>query len=249
MRLFKPILGARSHFSAVRANRFFSSSTLRNSVKFHQKHLFLCLGHSQWPKKLDEIASVAKIQEILVQTGHSLKLTVCDEASSGGDALDILAFPEGIRIKEQRLDSLSQVLDALGKGTVDLNKFEKLDKKYFFICCHGAVDERCGLRGPALAAAFLTFLEQKRTQSPAFSQIAVRKCSHIGGHQFAANVILFPQGDWFGTVQPDHIPDLVNYALGDNLTFQNRLGTIWRGRIGKTPDEIEQLAKTFFSSK
>jgi hypothetical protein len=250
IRFLKPVFGIRSHLLAVRnTHRCFSSSVLRNSVKFHQKHLFLCLGHSQWPKKLDEIASVAKIQEVLTQTGNkNLKLTVCDEASSGVDGYDILAFPDCIRIKNQRLDTLPKVLDALVEGTADMSKFEKLDRKYFFICCHGAVDERCGMRGPALVSSFLTFLEQRKSQFPNLNQIDVRKCSHIGGHQFAANVILFPHGDWFGMVQPDHIPDLVSYALGDEATFQNRLGAIWRGRIGKTPEEIEDLAKTLFGS-
>jgi hypothetical protein len=52
-----------------------------------------------------------------------------------------------------------------------------------FVCCHGAVDRRCGVCGPLLLKAFA---EEARAVERGVELFAI---SHVGGHQFAPNVL------------------------------------------------------------
>lgn len=60
------------------------------------------------------------------------------------------------------------------------------------------------------------------------SQIAVYGTSHVGGHKFAGNVILFPSGDWYGRVRTCHVSFLVQEALLAGSIVKD----LWRGRMG-----------------
>lgn len=58
-------------------------------------------------------------------------------------------------------------------------------KKMVFVCVHGQRDTCCAKFGYAVFSE-LKIYEQ-----------AVRQCSHLGGDRFAANMIVFPDGDCF----------------------------------------------------
>ena len=64
---------------------------------------------------------------------------------------------------------------------------ERLKGSYVFVCSHGSRDRRCGVCGPALVGRFKEEIELRSLQS----KISVSPCSHIGGHQYAGNVIIF----------------------------------------------------------
>ncbi len=57
----------------------------------------------------------------------------------------------------------------------------------YLVCTNGARDQCCGIRGPAVAAA----LERARPGR-------AYECSHLGGHRFAANVLVLPDALCFG---------------------------------------------------
>lgn len=64
---------------------------------------------------------------------------------------------------------------------------EPLTGSFVFVCAHGARDRRCGVCGPAVIARFKEEIELCGHQS----RVSVRPCSHIGGHKYAGNVIIF----------------------------------------------------------
>jgi len=68
----------------------------------------------------------------------------------------------------------------------------------YLVCAHGRHDACCAIRGRPVAAA-LTRL--------AGSQ--VWECSHIGGDRFAANVVVLPEGLYYGHVTVDAVPALL----------------------------------------
>jgi len=68
----------------------------------------------------------------------------------------------------------------------------------YLVCTHGRHDACCALRGRAVAASLV---EQRPD--------LVWECSHIGGDRFAPNVLVLPQGLYYGRVQPSRSPDLV----------------------------------------
>ncbi|SDE96263.1 hypothetical protein SAMN05660485_02288 [Blastococcus fimeti] len=62
----------------------------------------------------------------------------------------------------------------------------------YLVCTHGGHDACCALRGRPLARAM-----------PAPGPADVWECSHLGGDRFAANVVVLPQGFYYGQVPGD----------------------------------------------
>lgn len=120
------------------------------------------------------------------------------------------------------------------------------------ICGHGGRDARCGIYGPLLQAEFEKALPRKEVQvlkepvriealaqqeallkgsSPEEPQSTARVglISHIGGHKFAGNVIIYipPEsktstgkahplagcGIWYGRVEPKHVEGIVQKTV------------------------------------
>lgn len=63
----------------------------------------------------------------------------------------------------------------------------KLNGPYVFVCSHGSRDRRCGICGPALVSRFKDEIELHGLQG----KVSISPCSHIGGHKYAGNVIIF----------------------------------------------------------
>lgn len=64
---------------------------------------------------------------------------------------------------------------------------ETLRGSYIFVCAHGSRDRRCGVCGPPLISRFREEIDLHGLQC----KVSVRPCSHIGGHKYAGNVIVF----------------------------------------------------------
>jgi len=64
---------------------------------------------------------------------------------------------------------------------------EALTGSYVFVCAHGSRDRRCGVCGPALIKKLKEEISSRGLQG----QVSVSPCSHIGGHKYAGNVIIF----------------------------------------------------------
>lgn len=62
-----------------------------------------------------------------------------------------------------------------------------LEGSYIFICAHGSRDKRCGVCGPPLRERFNNEISKRGLSE----QVFVNFCSHIGGHKYAGNVIVF----------------------------------------------------------
>lgn len=76
---------------------------------------------------------------------------------------------------------------------------EPLSGAYVFVCAHTKRDMRCGVCGPILIEKFKEEIQSRELTE----QISVYACSHIGGHKYAGNVIIFGTssegkvtGDW-----------------------------------------------------
>ncbi len=102
----------------------------------------------------------------------------------------------------------------------------RLPGHWFLICAHKLRDNRCGIAGPILYNEF-----QKYVQEEGLNDIHTLKISHVGGHKFAACVIAYPSGVWFGRVLPCHVETLIRaYARGDQ-TERNKVQPLVRGKI------------------
>ena len=111
------------------------------------------------------------------------------------------------------------------------------------VCGHGKRDERCGVMGPLLLNEF-----RKHTAGGSLYETA--SISHIGGHVWAGNVIIyFPHeyrypghdvsdsnglhplrqtGIWYGRVQPKHVQGIVEQTLEKGIVIDELLRGVHR---------------------
>lgn len=141
---------------------------------------------------------------------------------------------------EQRLKGLVQqhqqgVRDKRGELLVP--KFDipstvtSLNATYFLICTHKLRDKRCSVTGAIL-------MEELAAQASAAkidtNSLVCLSTSHIGGHKFAANLIVYPDGEWLGRVSPCNVSAILDVFIRNNKSAAARkqLDDIHRGSMG-----------------
>lgn len=130
-------------------------------------------------------------------------------------------------------------------------KVVDVDDILVLICGHNGRDRRCGIMGPLLRSEFEEKLRMKGITPPTGTPVQgphdkmvhsarVGLISHIGGHKFAGNVIIYlppsmksnalaGTGIWYGRVSPEHVEGIVNETiLGGKV-----ISSMFRGGIKK----------------
>ncbi|WFC98269.1 lipoyl synthase [Malassezia yamatoensis] len=118
-------------------------------------------------------------------------------------------------------------------------------ESHLYVCTHGARDCRCGVVGTEVYDALKDKVQEhesrcKQQNSQPARRIRVMEVSHVGGHKWAANVLAYPHGDWYGNVRVSDAPLLVRAALApassrhdlEDLRERLVLWPRWRGRLG-----------------
>ena len=133
-------------------------------------------------------------------------------------------------------------------------KYKSHESPTIYICGHMSRDSRCGILGPILREEFskqIMLRSQRIPGSPLapreamkprpqnlLKDITVSLCSHIGGHAFAGNVIIyFPRtfalgnsdevsplagkGIWYGRVQPSHVEGILEETVQGGKIIQD----------------------------
>ncbi|KAK8968768.1 hypothetical protein KSP40_PGU001345 [Platanthera guangdongensis] len=220
---------------------------LAGTVQFYERHVFLCyktphvwLSHVEAAEfdrlpRLFSAALGARIGEMMKRT----RLTICEgedgtETSNG----DVLIFPDMIRYRRlTHFDVDHFVEEVLVKdGQWLLGAVENLKGSFVFVCSHGSRDPRCGVCEPVLIKKF----KEEINLRDLHGQVSVSPCSHIGGHEYAGNVIIFSSsingevtGQWYGNVTPDDIPLLLEQHIGKGEILDH----LWRGQMGLSEEE------------
>jgi (2Fe-2S) ferredoxin len=92
-------------------------------------------------------------------------------------------------------------------------------KPVILVCTHGIHDVCCALRGRPVALALTSRWPEQ-----------VWECTHIGGDRFAPNVVLLPDGFYYGNLDPDSALATVEAHLAGTV-LTDRL----RGMAGFLP--------------
>ncbi|KAL1998848.1 hypothetical protein VTN02DRAFT_5492 [Thermoascus thermophilus] len=138
------------------------------------------------------------------------------------------ALPEEIRAELTRAPELQSEFP----GVVDIKQSPTI-----LICSHGGRDMRCGVMGPVLEAEFHRVLRDKgytSTQTDGSTvdgpnHANVGLVSHVGGHKYAGNVIIYippgltgpdgavsplaGKGIWYGRIEPKHVEGVVEETI------------------------------------
>ena len=218
-------------------------------MKPYQVHIFLGTGNTSWPKKFEHSDIGSRAQDVLASLPKSVpkcKISACD-APIG----TVLVFPDRVMYDlshEPTSNELSAILkshllkDIQNTTCREDNKISVNDlgqkpvaTDYVMICGHASRDSRCGYCGPKLATEFI----KQRKKATNFD---VYQCSHLGGHHFAGNVIIFNEsgGHWLGYVRPSDVPKLISIYLNGSSKNSEQRTPRWRGAIGATKDEMQR---------
>jgi hypothetical protein len=85
------------------------------------------------------------------------------------------------------------------------------------VCTNGKRDQCCAVRGRPVAAAIAAGTDWDTWE-----------CSHLGGHRFAATIMLLPTGDMFGWLDPDSAVEVTRRFTAGQLMLSHH-----RGRCGQ----------------
>jgi hypothetical protein len=113
-----------------------------------------------------------------------------------------------LHLSRLTLESLDELLGldlaALGDGELVHGAMEHR-APLFLVCTHGRHDACCAIRG-----------NQVSRVACAMPEVDAWECAHIGGDRFAANVVCFPHGVYYGRVAPDRVAGLIDgYGKGE----------------------------------
>lgn len=120
------------------------------------------------------------------------------------------------RLSHLNLESLDHLLDldlsVVKEGRLVEGAAERKEPT-FLVCTHGRHDACCSIRG-----------NQVSRVACALPGVDAWESSHIGGDRFAANVICFPHGIYYGRVAPDEVEQLVRLYRRGELAIGNLRG-------------------------
>ncbi|CAL5225505.1 g8334 [Coccomyxa viridis] len=170
---------------------------------------------------------------------------------------DAMLFPSGMWVKGLDQEALPGVIAAVVSQPTDDNPDftpPPLKKSVqsaarstpplsLFVCTHGSRDCRCGTIGDKLVRRLDSLIAERDLEA----SIAVFRCSHIGGHKYAGNVLVYGgvspcDGDWYGGVTAEAAEgflDALTHAdiSGHGGVSEATLRPLWRGRMGLSKDE------------
>ncbi|EQC29470.1 hypothetical protein SDRG_12718 [Saprolegnia diclina VS20] len=224
--------------------RWFS---IAGSVLSHRRHLILLepsLSAEAWPKKIEQtdhiLATYSAITDkINTKERAQLVVSVAHPGATNADATpdaathDALVFPENIRLRNIRAEDVTFVTETLLQEDVDMDALQArvtvapLQGKHVFVCAHANRDFRCACAGPKL----IEWIEKDIPEWQAYAT------SHYGGHRFAGNCIVHPNGEWYGHVNSRDALDQVHRGIKDDSPV---VADLWRGRLGLS--KADQLA-------
>jgi len=214
--------------------------------KLYKHHIIICTGGTDWePKIHKEHGSFAeKLHQSLSKQedfSETVLVTNCSEKSLSTDPkqIDIIIFPQGIRYFGVTTEDLESLIKChVMKDEVCSNiKHEKLPFQHLvLVCTHNSRDTRCGRIGPTVIDSLQQILKERNVGE---DTVVVRACSHLGGHKYAAVLVVYPNGDWYGQMSTRNAEKLLDSYLG----LRPPLTENWRGKMGETVEESRKRAE------
>ncbi|KAA0037587.1 altered inheritance of mitochondria protein 32-like [Cucumis melo var. makuwa] len=225
-------------------------SNLAGTVSAYDRHVFLCYKTPEaWPSHLESsdcdllpkllsAALKARKDDISLKT----KLTMFSRRyETGFSDGDLLIFPDMIKysgLKDSDVDGF--VDDVLVNNKPWASGVpEVFTGSHVFVCVHASRDRRCGVCGPILVQKLDEEIELRGLKD----QVYVSPCSHIGGHKYAGNLIIYQPGTdgkttghWYGYVTPEDLSELFEQHIAKGEVVERLL----RGQMGTNPEEVQK---------
>lgn len=196
---------------------------MRNSVKTYSRHIISCElseNSMEWPRAVEDdpnsfIGKISKDLNSKKDKKNLVKLTACSLSSRLDGLTDVIVFPENVIFHlapDDINDFSSLILDEKRLQTKDFSQFNHSKApfaKLLLVCIHGSRDRRCFEHGSSVLQAMKDYLKSEDIPE---SEIAVRASSHIGGHEFAGTLIVYPEAQWYGNLSAAKVPTLMQHV-------------------------------------
>ncbi|KAJ2140966.1 hypothetical protein IW136_002430 [Coemansia sp. RSA 678] len=234
------------------------------TVSPHRHHLVVCNSSPEkWPSRIEGMSETVTALArgsirlpgramVTMSDFAPLNSTSCGCASQNTkddkyERIDVAVFPLGLVAKQLDVAGVNKLLEWLGYDILptswtpthanlpqpefDHSWLELTQNRHIFVCTHGSRDYLCGLHGGKLLKDVRSLIEQRNLQK----HIGAWATSHIGGHKYAANAIVYPRGDWYGTwcdkcntsAEPERRDDA--QAIVDAVVHDVTWWDAWRG--------------------
>ncbi len=184
----------------------------------HVQAFLLVEHHGPWGTAvLRDSRLDARVQAHL--TGHgSLKVLLVrrhDRARRGSSYRVFAGFPRRRLLVATTLDDHLDLLDvdlaAIARGEVP--DWERVTRPLYAVCTHGKHDACCAERGRPVAAVLSGFRPEQTWE-----------VSHVGGDRFSANVLVLPEGLYYGRLDPVSAPVLADLHESGRLDLDRLRG-------------------------
>ena len=142
--------------------------------------------------------------------------------------------PKLYRFEMERYEDLLSIDLAELVRTEEIEKFS-CEERLVLVCTHGAHDGCCAAAGSGVYKELL----KKEGISP-------WRTSHVGGHRFAANLVMLPEGVYYGRVNGGNLDDVVSSHLRGEIFLDCYRGRSCFSQTSQVSDyflrkEIEKL--------
>ena len=223
------------------------------------------VAHTAWPAKGEVSALHGLITSALKASKNDLppmNAVACDEKSLDSDSMDILVvhkwgnrapiFLKGITASTlNKLIPYLQDLENAGESSIeDGTEFlapsapfelrQTSFEQFIFTCAHVNRDMRCGYCGSKLHDLFVEEIEKRGLKD----KVLAARVSHVGGHAFAGNVLLYPSGAWYGYLRPSDVSRIFDEHISNGIILADKL----RGKIGLSKTENSEFAKSLLKT-
>lgn len=162
-----------------------------------------------WARDVDETVLPADVRELVNGFEGRVQLIRRPDRRDG-KGLAFIADGEEAGGTLRRLTTLD-----------DLEGGEWIEGAMFLVCCHGRRDPCCARIGTPVFEALCAQMTEN----------AVWQSSHLGGHRFAANVLVLPSGILLGRVGPADAPRIVAELAARRIPLEH-----YRGKTIHPPD-------------
>jgi len=213
-------------------------------LKLYHGHLlaFVTQDPMQWPRHAKDYHPFIKELERKVKHKQKIIKTsiIYDEMNTKKEedgVFDLLYFDMNntrVKIRNVKENMIDNVVKYVLDGDVDKLELENLvEDNTIFICSHNKNDQRCGFCGPIIFKEFEKLLDGNNKNN-------LYHISHVGGHKYAANVIVYPPGNWYGYIKPEDVTQLFLSLTNPDVKFDDKK---LRGCMGKKGEKVKKLTR------
>lgn len=155
-------------------------------------HAFLSttVSATAWDKMCSNVEGFDSLRQVVkAKVPKSMTTAYCNAAAEGRSLLLFKFDEEAKRVHATEYSGEWQATELPweAKGVI---ASDRSDETFIFVCAHLRRDDRCGYCGPVLVELFKQAVA-KHPNSKVQEKVRVFPCSHVGGHVYAGNVLLY----------------------------------------------------------